>query len=175
MIRLVWWKDNVGENLFHIHELYCNWGIGSFQKLVKRAKETERRSIKETEHQFSRKVSPSQIEGSYPKFRAPGMTDQRWRPAWGTPSTAQEMIMQCSLPGSVQFWLYVCLVKYTFLMLAKGYKLCYKSVLGISCTFLSLSPSVLTLGRCVLQFNPTLALIDCIWCGHWTKESPIKF
>lgn len=28
MIRLVLWKDNVGENLFNFHELYCNREIG---------------------------------------------------------------------------------------------------------------------------------------------------
>lgn len=49
MIRLGLWKYNVGENLFDVHELYCNWGIRSFQKLVKRDEGTERMSTKETD------------------------------------------------------------------------------------------------------------------------------
>lgn len=50
LIRLALRKDNVGENLFDIHDFYCNWGIRFFQKLVKRDKGTEKKSTKETEH-----------------------------------------------------------------------------------------------------------------------------
>lgn len=47
------------EKISDIDELYCNWGIRSFQKVVKWDKGPERGCSRETEYESSRNVSPT--------------------------------------------------------------------------------------------------------------------
>lgn len=54
------------EKISDIDELYCNWGIRSFQKVVKGDKGPERGCTRETEYESSRSVSPA----SHPREEA---------------------------------------------------------------------------------------------------------
>lgn len=47
------------EKVSDIDELYCNWGIRSFQKVVKGDKGPEKRYPRETEYESSRNISPT--------------------------------------------------------------------------------------------------------------------
>ena len=58
------------EKISDIDELHCNWGIRSFQKVVKGDKGPERGCPRETEYESSRNISPT----SHPREEAHSLT-----------------------------------------------------------------------------------------------------
>ena len=100
------------EKVSDIDELYCNWGIRSFQKVVKGDKGPERGYPRETEYESSRNKGPT----FHPREEEHILTSVPVHILL----TPLEMMMWYRLPNSV---LKISVSKIYFLMLATGYKL----------------------------------------------------